>query len=221
MFLNEETNRSVHSFLDSVRSHKRFRLRFTAIVAASLGSALNFLLVFLTTFGVSDDAPGILTGCAYIPLILSLIWHHIDFASKRLFRQEPSVPMIILVDGLGFLGFLTILIANGIVCSDLWGYGGVIVLMAYNSVPWMICCSIHGTVVIQEILRSSGMLLNSFGSTHRCSNCGHQKTNWGQGAKGASSYSLLGSRDHDEVDVEEAAGTYQAGEATERGGDQS
>ena len=67
-FLNEETHRSVHGFLDSVRSHKRFRLRFTAIVAASLGSALNFLLVLLTTLGVDDDAPRILTGCAYIPV---------------------------------------------------------------------------------------------------------------------------------------------------------
>ena len=47
--------------------------------------------------------------------------------------------MIILVDGLGFLGFLTILIANGIVCGDLWRHGGLVVLMAYNTVPWMIC----------------------------------------------------------------------------------
>ena len=45
--------------------------------------------------------------------------------------------------------------------------------------------------------------------------------NWGRGTKGASSYSLLGSHDHDEDDVEETAGTDQAGEVTERDGDHS
>lgn len=41
------------------------------------------------------------------------------------------------MDTLGFLCYLTLLIANGIIISD---YGsGPVVLFAYNSVPWMVC----------------------------------------------------------------------------------
>ena len=43
------------------------------------------------------------------------------------------------VDGLGFLGFLAIIIANSIVCSDLWHGGGIVVLLVYNTVPWIVC----------------------------------------------------------------------------------
>lgn len=59
--------------------------------------------------------------------------------------------MIILVDGLGFLGFLTILIANGIVCGDLRGNGGVIVLMTYNTVPWIICWYVIELLVLINV----------------------------------------------------------------------
>ena len=129
-------------FLEAVRHHKRFRLRAVAIVAASLSSILNFFILFLCIFG-SDQLvpPRILTGCAYIPLVLSLAWDSLDLIARRVFRQDVAPSFIVLMDSLGFLGFLAILITNGVIASNLqlWSGSGIIVMLSYNSVPWMIC----------------------------------------------------------------------------------
>ena len=56
-------------FFQSVQNHSRFRLRAVAIIAASSGSILNFLLLFACILGDSElEPPRILTGCAYIPV---------------------------------------------------------------------------------------------------------------------------------------------------------
>ena len=55
-------------FIDAIRTHPRYRLRSIAITAASLGSMLNFLLLFACVVGHRTKAPSILTGCAYIPV---------------------------------------------------------------------------------------------------------------------------------------------------------
>ena len=72
-------------------------------------------------------------------LILSLAWHNLDLTSRRLFRQDVPAIVLICVDSLGFLGFLAILIANGIIAEDLEYHGGLIVMLAYNSVFWIVC----------------------------------------------------------------------------------
>lgn len=56
-------------FFRSVQSHKRFRLRAAAILAASCSSVINFLLLFVCIMGDYNlKPPRILTGCAYIPV---------------------------------------------------------------------------------------------------------------------------------------------------------
>ena len=63
-------------FFQSVQNHNRFRLRAAAIIAASCGSILNFLLLFACILGGYElEAPRIFTGCAYIPV-----------------RSDPKVP---------------------------------------------------------------------------------------------------------------------------------
>ena len=44
---------------------------------------------------------------------------------------------MLLIDCLGFLSYLALLIANGIIVNDLWD--GPVILYTYNSVPWMVC----------------------------------------------------------------------------------
>ena len=127
------------NFIDAIRSHPRYHLRSIAITAATFGSVLNFLVLFACVVGRVNKTPSILTGCAYIPLILSLAWHSLDLTSRQVFRQEIAPIVLTCVDAFGFLGFLTILIANGIVCSHLRYFGGLVVFMAYDSVPWMVC----------------------------------------------------------------------------------
>lgn len=75
-----------------------------------------------------------------VKLCISMAWNHLDLASNRLFKRELPITILIIVDTLGFLSFLALLIANGIVASEL-GYRrtGDAMLLAYASVPWMIC----------------------------------------------------------------------------------
>lgn len=150
-------------FFQAVQGRERFRLRAAAIVAASCGSVLNFLLLFVCMMGGHDlKPPRILTGCAYIPvrgsheahksgllikivsqLILSLAWDHLDLASRRILKLDIPPPILACVDGLGFLGFLAIIITNAVVCSDMYYGGGIVVLLVYNSVFWIVCWYVH------------------------------------------------------------------------------
>ena len=83
-----------------------------------------------------------------------MVWNHLDLASIRLFKRELPIAVLIIVDALGFLSFLALLIANGIVISDFgwWRSIGHAVLLAYASVPWMFCWS------VEPSLESASML---------------------------------------------------------------
>ena len=74
-------------------------------------------------------------------LSISFVWNFADLASHsdRIFKQKylVSVNVLVCVDALGFLGFLALLIANGIVVNDM--HRGPRILLVYNSVPWMLC----------------------------------------------------------------------------------
>lgn len=77
----------------------------------------------------------------WVKLCISMVWNHLDLASNRLFKREVPTAIVMIVDALGFLSFLALLIANGIVASNLgwWRTTGDAVLLAYASVPWMFC----------------------------------------------------------------------------------
>lgn len=68
------------------------------------------------------------------------MWNHVDLAAKRVFKRELPTVSLIIVDAFGFLSFLTLLIANGIIAEGLgmWRNGDAM-LLAYTSVPWMFC----------------------------------------------------------------------------------
>lgn len=73
-----------------------------------------------------------------------MLWHHVDLFSHRLLGRELPLPSLLFMDSLGFLGFLAILITNGIIASGYnnseWrGVRPLPALMIYNSVPWIVC----------------------------------------------------------------------------------
>ena len=77
-----------------------------------------------------------------------MVWHHIDLSSRKLLGRELPMSSLLFMDSLGFLGFLAILITNGIIGSnyDNRRWGGVRplpALMIYNSVPWLVCWCVH------------------------------------------------------------------------------
>lgn len=61
------------------------------------------------------------------------------------------------------------------------------------------------------MLQTSGMLLHSFATPHRCASCGHAKLSYG-----GASQSLLGGGATDYEDVEEARDTSDPGAGTPR-----
>jgi len=71
-------------------------------------------------------------------LLLSIIWHHFDLASKRLNGRDLSPAVLVIGDGLACMGFLVIIILNGILSGASYD-AGIAVLTTYNSVPWIIC----------------------------------------------------------------------------------
>lgn len=76
-------------------------------------------------------------------LCISMFWNHVDLVSIRLFKKFLPVGSLVFVESLGFLAFLALLIANGIIVNNLhymWGSpSGNAMLMTYTSVPWMVC----------------------------------------------------------------------------------
>lgn len=71
----------------------------------------------------------------------SFLWNCVDLASHsdHIFKTKHvlSLNTLVFFDTLGFLSYLALLIANGIIISDLWN--GPLMLYTYNSVPWMVC----------------------------------------------------------------------------------
>lgn len=77
--------------------------------------------------------------------MLSIIWAFADIYSDRLWKGRINPMFYVLVDGIGFLSFLALLITNGIVLGDLntriynGRHNGRIILLAYNTLPWIVC----------------------------------------------------------------------------------
>ena len=96
-----------------------------------------------------------------------------------------------IVDGLGFLGFLALIIANGVVISDMFTNDAV--LLAYTSMPWIInwygswfpspysrfnkrvtCTSIiHATIVFEIAWQYVNHLAMKKQRYSICPNCNH------------------------------------------------
>ena len=76
-----------------------------------------------------------------------MVWNHVDLAANRLSRKNLPTITVLVVDALAFLSFLALLIANGIVASNLMYWGSYrysrslkhAILLTYASVPWMFC----------------------------------------------------------------------------------
>ena len=58
---------------------------------------------------------------------------------------------------------------------------------------------VHGIIVIQEVLRTTGIVLNTYGTGG--SNCSHCRQRTGK-PKDGSTYSLLAAQDHQYEDIE-------------------
>lgn len=120
-----------------------------------------------------------------------MVWNHVDLASKRLFTKYLPAWSLLVVDALGFLSFLALLIANGIIASKVrwWGASNA-VLLTYTSVPWIFCwyvgeglsselmltdqlqCSaVHGAILLQ----TASKMIRTRSSSSWCPNC---RRNW-------------------------------------------
>lgn len=61
---------------------------------------------------------------------------------------------------------------------------------------------VHGIIVIQEVLRTSGMVLNSYGTgSSSCAHC-HQRAGRTGKPNDGTTYSLLAGQDHHNDDLE-------------------
>ena len=74
-------------------------------------------------------------------LVLSILWSFADVYSDRLWKERVHAGLYVLVDGIGFLSFVTLLVMNGIILGDLNVYVGNrrITLLTYNTLPWAVC----------------------------------------------------------------------------------
>lgn len=75
-----------------------------------------------------------------VQLLGSLIWDFFHLLADKITTVHPSLQGC--GDALAFLGFLAILIANGVVANHMgryWTSVDKIMLLAYNSFPWVIC----------------------------------------------------------------------------------
>lgn len=119
-----------------------------------------------------------------------MVYNLVDLFLRSLSEKDLSQGWIVFVDTLGFLSFLALLIANGIVASHGPRYHeGHTFLLAYSSVPWLIswyvnqlatscrfysanvlifASSIHGLILLKEIPQ---MLITDH-ARHICTNCG-------------------------------------------------
>ena len=78
-----------------------------------------------------------------------MVWSHVDLAAKRMFKRDLPTVSLIIVDAFGFLSFLILLIANGVITEDLgkWRTGDAM-LLTYTSVPWMFCWYVRFSLFI-------------------------------------------------------------------------
>jgi len=61
-----------------------------------------------------------------------------------------------MVDILGFLAFVALMVGNGVIATDLDNVEDrtdMILLLAYNSFPWMLCADMHIAIALLTLLR--------------------------------------------------------------------
>ncbi|KAL8852690.1 MAG: hypothetical protein Q9221_002450 [Calogaya cf. arnoldii] len=121
-------------------------LRKVAIGAAAAGVFLDTVSIIHSSTKRGQRSMIHVTGFAYLPLGLSLIWNHLILFQLSKAKNGLVQGALVLADIAFFLGFLAISIANGVVMNDLGGWGrgwglevSHVVLYAYNSVPWLTC----------------------------------------------------------------------------------
>ena len=110
-------------------------------VSSLCGLIVNTITLILALIGTYNRSRSVinLTSSAYVPLIFSIAWTHLEPHAKRRLGAEHRWATVFADTGL-FLGFLALLIAGGIIQDGLtWIYFGDRLLLTYNSVPWIVC----------------------------------------------------------------------------------
>ncbi|MCJ1464887.1 hypothetical protein MMC07_003502 [Pseudocyphellaria aurata] len=193
--------------IDSVKSHPRYRLRMIAIGSVAFG-------VFFNILSIAICKQYILNGLAFIPLIISMIWHHVDLVAPYFYKR--SLGAYAFVDVLGFCSFLALLIANGIITAHMYNWrvntNGRVILMTYTSVPWISCCAMHGFIALHDIFQSWTACKNGLSVCPDCSRSWKGEHVKPGEASDRAHYSLLGQKDDHEYNVEaDADATYSDG----------
>ena len=100
---------------------------------------LNTITLAIEQAGKHGEMVTRITSTAYVPIILSLVWNHLNtYALSKLPKGHNWVAM--LVDAGISLGFLALIIVNAILVSGLQYIGASrVILLTYNTMPWIIC----------------------------------------------------------------------------------
>lgn len=122
-----------------------------------------------------------------------------DLVGSRLLKHVIPLKALAWVDLLGFVSFLVFLIVGGILSAQ-EDDASVVMLLAYTTVPWMVCCIIHGLVVAQFVLPYP---LGNLQLHPVCPDCHRDWKHQGKTTRDGETYALL----HDEDDVERQSGT--------------
>lgn len=181
-------------------------LRIISAVSAAFGIDINVISMIVVRHGFKTNGPYTLMTIAYLPLVLSILWALADIYSNRLWNGRIRPRFYVLVDGIGFLSFFALLVTNGIILGDLNNFrrrNSRVILLTYNTLPWIVCAIMHFIIVLRTTLRS--LNVNKFPSLLRphavCPNCSRTWNNQARRVAGEAGESLLG--EEGEEDVEE------------------
>ncbi|KAL8838182.1 MAG: hypothetical protein Q9170_002225 [Blastenia crenularia] len=178
-------------------------LRKVAIVTAACGLFLNIVSVALAaTTGYDEQKKMVgLTACAFIPLLLSLIWNIANVAKLPFWKDGAPKTAIVFTDLGCFLAFLGFSIANGVIMKFFGGWYSIgankVMMYTYNSVPWMVCAALHLFIVGMTSMRILKTKKN-YKTEATCPDC---QRKWHRGdarSKDGAEESLLAARDYDE-----------------------
>lgn len=118
----------------------RRTLRAVNSAAGLSGFILNTVTLVLAFNGVFHGNSVIdVTSAAYIPIIFSVAWNHLEARATRALPLEYQYATIIVDAGL-FLEFLTVLVASCIIQGDLdLVRKAENMLLTFNDMPWVVC----------------------------------------------------------------------------------
>ncbi|KAL9131034.1 MAG: hypothetical protein Q9217_000920 [Psora testacea] len=144
-------------------------------------------------------------------LVLSIVWNNADRVLSSTPKHQIPAALRALLDTILFLAFLAVAITNGITTNDIgtsdWVQTDMVILLAYNSVPWLICAGLHLLLVLRMLAPTpnvTGMLSKMLGLRATCSVC-NKHLGSGSDKSDQSAYrSLLQEGDDEEGDEEES-----------------